>query len=118
MTHRSAPIAGLFALVAVAGLVGACTSRAVTGTGPVTTETRAAAPFTKLEVSYGIVVDLQVGEQPAVAVEAPADLLPIISTEISGDKLRIRGTTDLDRKSTRLNSSHLGISYAVFCLKK
>src|SRR5262245_63744785 len=25
---------------------------------------------------------------------------------------------DLDRKSTRLNSSHLGISYAVFCLKK
>src|SRR5258705_9372916 len=26
--------------------------------------------------------------------------------------------TVLDRKSTRLNSSHLGISYAVFCLKK
>src|SRR5947199_6927763 len=26
--------------------------------------------------------------------------------------------TRLDRKSTRLNSSHLGISYAVFCLKK
>src|SRR5436853_4072378 len=25
---------------------------------------------------------------------------------------------DRDRKSTRLNSSHLGISYAVFCLKK
>src|SRR5262245_64216885 len=24
----------------------------------------------------------------------------------------------IDRKSTRLNSSHLGISYAVFCLKK
>src|SRR5262245_62840926 len=31
------------------------------------------------------------------------------------------GTSDSshsDRKSTRLNSSHLGISYAVFCLKK
>src|SRR5436853_1501468 len=27
-------------------------------------------------------------------------------------------TTLRDRKSTRLNSSHLGISYAVFCLKK
>src|ERR1039458_10734960 len=26
--------------------------------------------------------------------------------------------TGIDRKSTRLNSSHLGISYAVFCLKK
>src|SRR3712207_9016922 len=27
-------------------------------------------------------------------------------------------TTDQDRKSTRLNSSHANISYAVFCLKK
>src|SRR5258705_3885650 len=27
-------------------------------------------------------------------------------------------TARQDRKSTRLNSSHLGISYAVFCLKK
>src|SRR5256885_7260869 len=29
-----------------------------------------------------------------------------------------RSTGRLDRKSTRLNSSHLVISYAVFCLKK
>src|SRR5258705_5029071 len=29
-----------------------------------------------------------------------------------------RDSATLDRKSTRLNSSHLGISYAVFCLKK
>src|SRR5690625_7032937 len=28
------------------------------------------------------------------------------------------GTLFLDRKSTRLNSSHVAISYAVFCLKK
>src|SRR3712207_8772108 len=27
-------------------------------------------------------------------------------------------TTTVDRKSTRLNSSHANISYAVFCLKK
>src|SRR5207253_11031926 len=31
--------------------------------------------------------------------------------------LRRRGTPE-DRKSTRLNSSHVAISYAVFCLKK
>src|SRR5438045_4273279 len=30
----------------------------------------------------------------------------------------LRSHFGLDRKSTRLNSSHLGISYAVFCLKK
>src|ERR1039458_9028433 len=34
----------------------------------------------------------------------------------SGD--RCGRTRPRDRKSTRLNSSHLGISYAVFCLKK
>src|SRR5699024_12317870 len=28
------------------------------------------------------------------------------------------GTCTVDRKSTRLNSSHVSISYAVFCLKK
>src|SRR5207302_11412748 len=28
-----------------------------------------------------------------------------------------QGGADLDRKSTRLNSSHVKISYAVFCLK-
>src|SRR2546426_9340052 len=30
----------------------------------------------------------------------------------------LRAAADADRKSTRLNSSHLVISYAVFCLKK
>src|SRR5437868_10381364 len=29
-----------------------------------------------------------------------------------------RARPELDRKSTRLNSSHVSISYAVFCLKK
>src|SRR5207249_11644605 len=31
---------------------------------------------------------------------------------------RRRATDSRDRKSTRLNSSHVSISYAVFCLKK
>src|SRR3712207_7526107 len=31
---------------------------------------------------------------------------------------RLPGAAQLDRKSTRLNSSHANISYAVFCLKK
>src|SRR3712207_8903711 len=35
-----------------------------------------------------------------------------------GDLGEDDGGPDLDRKSTRLNSSHANISYAVFCLKK
>src|SRR5256885_11529121 len=43
-----------------------------------------------------------------------------ISREMTLEHLRsLVAATDLpDRKSTRLNSSHLVISYAVFCLKK
>src|SRR5947209_8864531 len=33
-------------------------------------------------------------------------------------RVRRRGVVEKDRKSTRLNSSHANISYAVFCLKK
>src|SRR5262245_66677373 len=36
---------------------------------------------------------------------------------VAGRAIQVGGQA-LDRKSTRLNSSHLGISYAVFCLKK
>src|SRR5262245_66200227 len=36
----------------------------------------------------------------------------------SGSGLVLAPSLTGDRKSTRLNSSHLGISYAVFCLKK
>src|SRR5256885_3379445 len=41
------------------------------------------------------------------------------SDDASADVLRILKSLGVrDRKSTRLNSSHLVISYAVFCLKK
>src|SRR5258705_9922001 len=38
--------------------------------------------------------------------------------EIFTARLTAEPIYELDRKSTRLNSSHLGISYAVFCLQK
>src|SRR5438045_6261989 len=54
---------------------------------------------------------------------AGAGAAPECTIEVSDDDFR--GMLDggmaaamQDRKSTRLNSSHLGISYAVFCLKK
>src|SRR5947209_15378670 len=38
--------------------------------------------------------------------------------EVTVTKVQRGFITDEDRKSTRLNSSHANISYAVFCLKK
>src|SRR3712207_7909015 len=36
----------------------------------------------------------------------------------AGERRLVAADHDADRKSTRLNSSHANISYAVFCLKK
>src|SRR6266478_7359985 len=48
------------------------------------------------------------------------DALPISVSKPGGDELRgcCGECAPQDRKSTRLNSSHSQISYAVFCLKK
>src|SRR5947199_4800018 len=43
---------------------------------------------------------------------------PRLSGRSSTPARSASGSSTGDRKSTRLNSSHLGISYAVFCLKK
>src|SRR5262245_65206920 len=50
---------------------------------------------------------------------APSALEMVACTKHFGRWIRRdRARSIADRKSTRLNSSHLGISYAVFCLKK
>src|SRR5256885_10373793 len=46
------------------------------------------------------------------------ELREILDDIVADDKRAAEVIQRLDRKSTRLNSSHLVISYAVFCLKK
>src|SRR3712207_8971323 len=63
-----------------------------------------------VEVSEAVgVLVFQVGEQ---ALDAPERLF--LGQTVRDDD----GHLGQDRKSTRLNSSHANISYAVFCLKK
>src|SRR5690625_6001794 len=51
--------------------------------------------------------------------ESNKDILQLLVLDRKYDpKLRNLATKALDRKSTRLNSSHVAISNAVFCLKK
>src|ERR1035441_4104152 len=70
----------------------------------------AESDFGRLHVLKEELIDLQ-AEGLVSADEIKAHLQA--SLEVWG-----RPPLALDRKSTRLNSSHLGISYAVFCLKK
>src|SRR5699024_11631652 len=61
-----------------------------------------AMPFTGIG---GITV-----ENSSAVIDAGADGVSVISA--------VTQASNIDRKSTRLNSSHVSISYAVFCLKK
>src|SRR3712207_6529641 len=62
-----------------------------------------------------------VGEDAVVLARFPArpELLVVkrVRRAVPGGHW-VEGDNPLDRKSTRLNSSHANISYAVFCLKK
>src|SRR5690625_7125378 len=55
-----------------------------------------------------------VREGDGIAAKALQDL----GLEVSKIQEEVEKLIGVDRKSTRLNSSHVAISYAVFCLKK
>src|SRR5947209_14073967 len=50
--------------------------------------------------------------------QPPHQLVLVARRRVEDLQLDIHGQRRPDRKSTRLNSSHANISYAVFCLKK
>src|SRR5438445_5740098 len=60
---------------------------------------------------------LAIFDEVIVAVVANPSKQPLFTVEQRLEMID-EATTNLDRKSTRLNSSHANISYAVFCLKK
>src|SRR5437660_6469133 len=57
--------------------------------------------------------------RPEPIAELHAHLSAIYDRSMFGNIVTLaKFSRDIDRKSTRLNSSHVAISYAVFCLKK
>src|SRR5207253_10872506 len=67
---------------------------------------RAEATFLQITVAFGS----RGGGGGGAGGSAGRDLASLFDLELDTEKK--------DRKSTRLNSSHVAISYAVFCLKK
>src|SRR5690554_1891917 len=64
---------------------------------------------------HAIVVPMDVSDHNSVADAFSS--MPELDVVINNAGISRMGTLDRDRKSTRLNSSHVRISYAVFCLK-
>src|SRR5438067_10216996 len=73
-----------------------------------------------------LTVDCILPERVAVDAAEPlgVPVFPVVAYGVTPyfrefpGSISLRVETHLDRKSTRLNSSHVSISYAVFCLKK
>src|SRR2546422_6882958 len=73
-------------------------------------------PYTTLFRSLTLLTAAVAWRSAAAQVGATTD---IITGKVTGpDSQPLAGAVEGDRKSTRLNSSHGYISYAVFCLKK
>src|SRR3712207_7396734 len=66
---------------------------------------------------YTVQRPLQLGAAIAGAGSRAAEVYTAIGLPL-GEAFQLRDDILGDRKSTRLNSSHANISYAVFCLKK
>src|SRR2546430_11800055 len=66
-----------------------------------------------------VVTDVPILEVTKTESSSTLNELTVSSTPVLGRKFEdLLTLTPGDRKSTRLNSSHSQISYAVFCLKK
>src|SRR3712207_6906036 len=74
-------------------------------------------PYTTLFRSQWANATGRVGSSSLVSANSGAKYVSAPLLSDSGS-LAMDHNTTLDRKSTRLNSSHANISYAVFCLKK
>src|SRR3712207_8148649 len=76
-------------------------------------------PYTTLFRSHAAPVFATVAELTAkLAVAIPNEHTERLAAKAREHDVYVQSGTMIDRKSTRLNSSHANISYAVFCLKK
>src|SRR3712207_7731188 len=73
-------------------------------------------PYTTLFRSPGQIEYVFEGNNTVVRFNTEGSNAPEMEIQLLGNIDLV--ASDLDRKSTRLNSSHANISYAVFCLKK
>src|SRR5947209_13515871 len=75
--------------------------------------------FGKARIETGVRIETTKSQFTGYHVTFDTNGTYVSTTPVNGDNLYVNVLPSVkDRKSTRLNSSHANISYAVFCLKK
>src|SRR5207244_5906988 len=88
-------------------------------TGICTLSLHDALPISRLTVRFRLVIGAEFDQEPSAAGGQQLDVVRVHPLLLHvGDQDVVHALEGKDRKSTRLNSSHQIISYAVFCLKK
>jgi hypothetical protein len=79
----------LLGTIALSGCSGSTTASTVRGSGVVTSETRDVHSFSRVDLSGVGTVVVQQGNTEALRIEAEDNILPLISSTVSDDRLRI-----------------------------
>lgn len=79
---------GMLALMLLSGCIGGGIGmKVVTGEGPVINETRDVSGFDMIEINMGAELIIEQGETESLEIEARENLLPYLTSEVSGGKL-------------------------------
>src|SRR5688572_31580511 len=115
MTFARPVLLAFMAALSTTDLPAATTATTQAGTG---TEGAASAVFPQERVIEGFTLIIHAPQVRSWTEFEHFTSTIAFSLTPSGQTTVEYGTATVDRKSTRLNSSHSQISYAVFCLKK
>jgi len=99
-TRRQTLSVAVGAAMLIGGITAGCQLGGTRGEGPVASETRDATAFTRVEVSSGIGVTVSIGPTQPLQVRGQENILPIITTKVEGDTLRIGSSRGFSTSET------------------
>ena len=92
--HPVSRVVAVLAVIGVAAVAIGCTG--VRGEGAAGAETRQITSFSRVDVSYGIDVVVAIGPARPIEVRAQPNILPLVTTSVDGDTLRVAASRELD----------------------
>jgi len=80
-------------------------------TGPMTSSLRSVPTFDKVDAGQSYEVDIRFGPTPSVTIEAPKDLLPHLTTSVSGGTLKLGADTSYSLDNRNAVKAHIVVTH-------